>query len=136
MSRRRPAVIASAMAMLVVGALLAAPAAGAAPTPSPEHQPERAAFTPDDFTVNRTGPAYDRAVAGARKALAARRTTANVKADDEFTTRTVVVAKNGAADVRFDRTYKGLPVYGGDLIVHLTPGGAYRALDMATPARA
>jgi zinc metalloprotease ZmpA len=28
--------------------------------------------------------------------------------------------------IRFDRTYRGLPVVGGDFVVHLTPSGAYR----------
>jgi Zn-dependent metalloprotease len=121
--------------MAMLGALLVSPAAAAAPKPPPVHQAGRSAFTPDDFTVNPTGPAYDRAVAGAREALAAHEATAKVTKGDAFTPRTVVVAKNGAADVRFDRTYHGLPVYGGDLIVHLAPGGAYRSVDTATPAR-
>jgi len=37
----------------------------------------------------------------------------------------VYPSKQGAA-IRFDRTYRGLPVIGGDFIVHLTPSGAYR----------
>ncbi|MGH3373823.1 MAG: M4 family metallopeptidase, partial [Actinoallomurus sp.] len=77
-----------------------------------------------------------KAIADARKALSAHKGTAHMKSGDAFTPRTVVVAKNGATDVRFDRTFRGLPVYGGDLIVHLKPGGSYRALNTATPAAA
>ena len=40
----------------------------------------------------------------------------------------MVVDANGAADVRYDRTYKGLPTYGGDVVVHLGPDGGYRSL--------
>jgi len=32
----------------------------------------------------------------------------------------------GRSAIRFDRTYRGLPVIGGDFIVHLTANGAYR----------
>src|SRR5262249_11274064 len=32
---------------------------------------------------------------------------------------------NGSA-IRFDRTYRGLPVIRGDFVVHLSPSGAYR----------
>lgn len=37
----------------------------------------------------------------------------------------VFTGKAGSA-VRFDRTYRGLPVVGGDFIVHISPTGAYR----------
>ncbi len=37
----------------------------------------------------------------------------------------VITDKQGAA-VRFDRTYRGLPVIGGDFVVHVTTSGAYR----------
>jgi zinc metalloprotease ZmpA len=35
------------------------------------------------------------------------------------------VHSNGSA-IRFDRTYRGLPVIRGDFVVHLSPAGAYR----------
>ncbi len=37
----------------------------------------------------------------------------------------VYTDKQGSA-IRFDRSYRGLPVIGGDFIIHLTPAGAYR----------
>ncbi len=37
---------------------------------------------------------------------------------DVFTTRSTLHDANGAEHVRFDRSYKGLPVIGGDLVVH------------------
>lgn len=45
--------------------------------------------------------------------------------------RDVVVDKDGSQHVRYDRTYRHLPVLGGDFIVHLTPDGAYRSADRA-----
>jgi len=46
----------------------------------------------------------------------------------------MVVDRDGSADVRFDRTYHGLKVYGGDVIVHLAKNGAYQSLATGTKA--
>jgi Zn-dependent metalloprotease len=135
MSRPRMATVSATAALAVTAALLAAPAAGAAPA-QPKPAKPAGHFTQDDFTTNPSPATRKQAIADARKALAAHKSAGHVKSGDAFTPRTVVVAKNGAADVRFDRTFHSLPVYGGDLIVHLKPGGSYRALNIATPAAA
>jgi Zn-dependent metalloprotease len=41
---------------------------------------------------------------------------------DAFTARDVIVDRDGTEHVRFNRTYKGLPVIGGDLVVHSKAG--------------
>ncbi|MFI9172814.1 M4 family metallopeptidase [Streptomyces lincolnensis] len=46
--------------------------------------------------------------------------------------RDVVVDKDGTQHVRYDRTYRQLPVLGGDFVVHLAPDGSYRGADRAT----
>lgn len=43
----------------------------------------------------------------------------------ELTSNGVFTDANGVA-IRFDRTYRGLPVVGGDFVVHVSPDGAYR----------
>ena len=62
----------------------------------------------------------------------AARALARVKADpvlafaganDGFVTRDVIVDPNGDQHVRFDRTYRGLRVIGGDTVVHTAAGG-------------
>jgi Zn-dependent metalloprotease/surface antigen len=45
---------------------------------------------------------------------------------DKYTVYSTTVDPSGAAHVRFTRTYHGLRVYGGDFIIHLARGGAYR----------
>ncbi|MCC8363338.1 M4 family metallopeptidase [Lysobacter sp. A6] len=45
-----------------------------------------------------------------------------LSANDAFVTRDVIVGRDGTEHVRFDRTYKGLPVIGGDLVVHSKAG--------------
>ncbi|MCJ0825200.1 M4 family metallopeptidase [Luteimonas sp. 50] len=41
---------------------------------------------------------------------------------DGFVARTVVVGKDGTEHARFDRTFRGLPVIGGDVVVHSRNG--------------
>jgi Zn-dependent metalloprotease len=41
---------------------------------------------------------------------------------DRFVARDVVVDRDGSEHVRFDRTYRGLPVIGGDVVVHSRNG--------------
>ena len=45
---------------------------------------------------------------------------------DAFKARSTKVDKDGTRHVHFDRTYKDLPVLGGDVIVHSAPDGALR----------
>ncbi|MFF4823218.1 M4 family metallopeptidase [Streptomyces sp. NPDC001312] len=48
------------------------------------------------------------------------------------TVRDVIVDKDGAQHVRYDRTYHQLPVLGGDFIVHMAPDGSYTGADRAS----
>src|SRR4249919_1288362 len=41
---------------------------------------------------------------------------------DRFVVRDVIVDRNGTEHVRLDRTYRGLPVIGGDVVVHSRNG--------------
>ncbi|MEV6521021.1 M4 family metallopeptidase [Longispora sp. NPDC051575] len=44
---------------------------------------------------------------------------------DGYTARDVTLDPNGTRHVRFDRTYQGLPVLGGDLVAHSARGGQF-----------
>jgi len=55
--------------------------------------------------------------------------------DQNFRVRDVIVDADGTEHVRFDRQYRGLPVIGGDLVVHTAPNGMFRSVS-ATLARA
>ena len=48
---------------------------------------------------------------------------------DQFVVRDVIVDKDGSEHVRFDRTYRGLPVIGGDVVVH-SRGGQFKAASL------
>ncbi|MEE1826795.1 M4 family metallopeptidase [Streptomyces sp. BE20] len=46
-----------------------------------------------------------------------------------------VVDADGTRHLRFERTFAGLPVLGGDLVVHQAPDGAVKAVDKAVAAQ-
>jgi zinc metalloprotease ZmpA len=45
---------------------------------------------------------------------------------DSFAARDVIVDADGAEHVRFDRSHRGLPVIGGDIVVHSNARGAFQ----------
>ncbi|GAQ56048.1 M4 family metallopeptidase [Streptomyces acidiscabies] len=64
--------------------------------------------------------------------LAAGLSPAADAAEQDTYVRDVIVDKDGSRHVRYDRTYRELPVLGGDFVVHLAPDGTYRGADRAT----
>ncbi|MFD5816467.1 M4 family metallopeptidase [Streptomyces sp. NPDC127038] len=77
-------------------------------------------------------PTRATAAENAASALAAHAANLGLTSAQHTTVRDVVVDKDGTQHVRYDRTYRQLPVLGGDFVVHLAPGGAYRGADRAT----
>ncbi|MCC8362199.1 M4 family metallopeptidase [Lysobacter sp. A6] len=68
------------------------------------------------------GKADSPAALRAKDMLAAHGAAMHRNAGDGFAVRDVVVDRDGAEHVRFDRTYRGLPVIGGDVVVHSRNG--------------
>ncbi len=67
--------------------------------------------------------------------LADRADALGITAAQETKVRDVVVVDaDGGRHVRYDRTYRGLPVLGGDFVLHLAPDGSYRDVTRATRA--
>lgn len=63
------------------------------------------------------------AVARAQALLAHAPHAAAVAAGDAFAARDVIVDPDGAEHVRLDRTWRGLPVLGGDVVIHADAAG-------------
>ncbi|WP_329404135.1 M4 family metallopeptidase [Streptomyces melanogenes] len=129
MDIRRAARLLTVTLACVSASAIALPAATAAPAPSP--QPARAgagAFGAAAYTADPAPAVRSRVVDAAQKALAAHPRDAHKADGDAFSVRNLVVDRDGSASVRFDRTYKGLPTYGGDVIVQLTKDGTYQSL--------
>ncbi|MFJ4548240.1 M4 family metallopeptidase [Streptomyces sp. NPDC088817] len=77
-------------------------------------------------------PTRTTAIHHAESALAHHSTALGLTSAEATTVRDVIVDKDGAQHVRYDRMYHQLPVLGGDFIVHLTPDGDYRGADRAS----
>ncbi|WP_189186488.1 M4 family metallopeptidase [Streptomyces albiflavescens] len=56
-------------------------------------------------------------------------------AQEKLVVRDVVKDANGTVHTRYERTYAGLPVLGGDLVTHVAKNGALKGVDKATAAR-
>ena len=70
--------------------------------------------------------ATDSAVARAvLAAVAAHASAVRSGPGQEFSVRGALVDPDGTRHVRLDRRYRGLPVLGGDLVVHQSPAGAW-----------
>ncbi|GAQ55254.1 M4 family metallopeptidase [Streptomyces acidiscabies] len=77
-------------------------------------------------------PTRAQAIDNAASAVADRAASLGINSAQGTSVRDVVVDKDGTQHVRYDRTYRQLPVLGGDFVVHLEPDGAYRNADRAT----
>ncbi|MEU0439109.1 M4 family metallopeptidase [Streptomyces sp. NPDC006186] len=109
---RLPRRLAAGGVAVTTAALLAAalaPTAGAAPRPSRAD-----------------------AIDNAASVLAERAGTFGLTAGQQTEVRDVIVDPDGTQHVRYDRTYRSLPVLGGDFVVHLAPDGSYRGASRAT----
>ncbi len=87
-------------------------------------------------TTSRAALSGDLASSAVR-ALRAHPTVGHVGANQQFQVTDALVDPSGASHVRMTRTYLGLPVLGGDLVVHRAADGSWRGLSQtlrATPA--
>jgi Zn-dependent metalloprotease len=56
-------------------------------------------------------------------------------AQEKLVVRDVIKDVDGTVHTRYERTYAGLPVLGGDLVTHVTKSGSLKGVDKATKAR-
>ncbi|MEU5362558.1 M4 family metallopeptidase [Streptomyces sp. NPDC005925] len=77
-------------------------------------------------------PSRATAVENAEAVLAERAASLGLTSAQETTVRDVIVDRDGSQHVRYDRTYRGLPVLGGDFVVHLARDGGYHGVNRAT----
>ncbi|MFD6190214.1 M4 family metallopeptidase [Streptomyces sp. NPDC060275] len=89
-----------------------------------------AALAPGAAAADRPTPAAALDLAAA--ALSEHAAALGLTGDQDTEVRDVVVDEDGARHVRYDRTYRDLPVLGGDFVVHLAPDGGFRGADRAT----
>ncbi|GHJ45221.1 zinc metalloprotease [Catellatospora sp. TT07R-123] len=76
-------------------------------------------------TAASSGAAAPSGAAGKASSVGATAASISASAADGYTVKRVVKDANGAAHTRYNRTYQGLRVSGGDFVVHSAPGGAF-----------
>jgi Zn-dependent metalloprotease len=105
--------VATAGAVLLLGTVGVALAQPASAMPAPHH----------------TTPST--AVTRASALLATHRGLAPGGAEDSYQVTRVIVDGDGSSHVRYARSYRNLPIIGGDFIVHETPTGAFAGLSQS-----
>ncbi|MFJ3950202.1 M4 family metallopeptidase [Streptomyces libani] len=76
-------------------------------------------------------PALQKAVDAAREAAYAHASATGVSKKDTLEATDTLIDPDGRQHVRFVRTHRGMPVLGGDLVVHLTAKSAYEGVTRA-----
>jgi len=103
--RRSTVVVAAG---LLVAAVTTSTAAQAQPTTAPMANP----LTADAMAVN-----------AAQSLVASRPAALHASADDAFVQQSTISSTNGLKYVPYQRTYKGLPVVGGDFVIATDSAG-------------
>ncbi|MFE7591533.1 M4 family metallopeptidase [Kitasatospora sp. NPDC057512] len=120
MKRKLAAVAVLSATALLTGVIQVSTAAQAAPTPSLQAQAVQQHATALKLAAGQAGPLAKALKLGDKEQLVA---------------RDAVVDKDGTRHLRFERTYAGLPVIGGDLVVHQKADGSVKSVDKAVAAR-
>ncbi|WP_415924910.1 M4 family metallopeptidase [Streptomyces sp. AK04-3B] len=138
-SRRRtphsPSRRAAAVALVGVSALIAAAVQSGAATAAPERAPQATGKANPGAESVRLTPAQRASLI--READAGKTATAKklgLGAKEALVVRDVVKDADGTLHTRYERTYSGLPVLGGDLIVQTAKSGATENVTLATRA--
>ncbi|MFJ1707655.1 M4 family metallopeptidase [Kitasatospora sp. NPDC088346] len=135
---RSPHKVAAVSAWIVGAALIAV----TLPTGTASAEPGRSARTGAVAAQPRAGalpaslgPADRSALLSAAESAAARTAAAlQLDAREKLQPRSVLKDADGTVHTRYERTFAGLPVLGGDLVVHTAPDGALKGVDKATEA--
>lgn len=119
---RRAAALVATAAMVVVGVQTASAATA----------PDRAGDpTPAPTSVSARAAAIKSAQADATSAAA----ELGLGAKEKLVVRDVVKDADGTVHTRYERTYAGLPVLGGDLVTHAAENGSLKSVDKANDAQ-
>ncbi|BCL23113.1 M4 family metallopeptidase [Streptomyces tuirus] len=124
----------AAVALFGVAALMAAAVQGGSAAAAPGTPPAASKAIPGSESV-RLSPAQRAELI--RKAEAGKAQTARdlgLGAKEKLVVRDVVKDADGTVHTRYERTYDGLPVLGGDLVVKAAKSGATKAVVKATRA--
>ncbi|MER6348623.1 M4 family metallopeptidase [Streptomyces sp. NPDC001595] len=126
---------AAAVALVGVAALVAAAVQSGAATAAPERAPSLSAEADPGALPKKLTPAQRAELI--REAEAAKARTAKdlgLGAEERLVVRDVAQDRDGTLHTRYERTYDGLPVLGGDLVVETAKDGSTEGITRATRA--
>ncbi|MDX3588297.1 M4 family metallopeptidase [Streptomyces europaeiscabiei] len=132
---RSPRRRAAAGALVAVTALLAAAVQSGAATAAPEKAPSAAGKADPGALSMKLTPAQRAELI--REANATKAETAeelSLGAKEKLVVRDVLKDRDGTVHTRYERTYDGLPVLGGDLVVETSKAGETEGIVKATKA--
>ncbi|MFD4397099.1 M4 family metallopeptidase [Kitasatospora sp. NPDC058478] len=120
MKRKLAAVAVLSATALLTGVVQVSTAAQASPIPAAQAQAAEQHAAALALAGGQSGPLT--------KALA-------LGGQEQLVAKDAVVDQDGTRHLRFERTYAGLPVLGGDLVVHQNARGAVQSVDKAVSAQ-
>ncbi|WP_236580054.1 M4 family metallopeptidase [Streptomyces sp. HM190] len=126
---------AAAGALVAVSALLAAAVQSGAATAAPEKAPSAAGkANPGAVSVKLSPSQRAELIREANSGKAETARELNLGAKEKLVVRDVVKDRDGTVHTRYERTYDGLPVLGGDLVVATSKAGGTEGIVKATKA--
>ncbi|WP_078599027.1 M4 family metallopeptidase [Streptomyces davaonensis] len=99
------------------------------------NNPAGAAPEPGATTLPLSASARAAAIKSAQADAGSTARELGLGAQEKLVVRDVVKDANGTVHTRYERTYAGLPVLGGDLVTHVTKAGDLKSVSKATKAR-
>ncbi|MGW2249246.1 M4 family metallopeptidase [Kitasatospora sp. NPDC001660] len=120
MKRKLAAVAVLSATALLTGVVQVGSAAVATPAPALQAQAAQQYAAALALAGDQAGPLANQLALGGQEQLVA---------------KDAVVDADGTRHLRFERTFAGLPVLGGDLVVHQSAGGTVQSVDKAIAAR-
>ncbi|MGW2183596.1 M4 family metallopeptidase [Streptomyces sp. NPDC001732] len=130
MNTRRAAALAAVAAMVVVGVQTGA--ANAAPDNGTDGPSATRSVVP--FGANKASQ-RTAAIKSAQSEATSAAESLGLGGKEKLIVRDVIKDADGTVHTRYERTYAGLPVLGGDLVTHTAAGGKLKGVTKATKAR-
>ncbi|MFI9625026.1 M4 family metallopeptidase [Streptomyces sp. NPDC052042] len=130
MNTRRAAALAAVAAMVVVGVQTGA--ANAAPDNGADAPSATRSVVP--FGANNASQ-RTAAITSAQADASSTAETLGLGGQEKLIVRDVIKDADGTVHTRYERTYAGLPVLGGDLVTHTARDGGLKGVTKATEAR-
>ncbi|MCX4917156.1 MULTISPECIES: M4 family metallopeptidase [unclassified Streptomyces] len=122
------------VALVGVTALLAAAVQSGAANAAPEQAPRTGKINPGAVAMKLTASQRAELIRDANTAKAATAKDLGLGADESLVARDVIKDHDGTVHTRYERTYEGLPVLGGDLVVDTAKSGKTGHVYRATKA--